>query len=108
MGLRENAKSLDELKRNIYSWILPFIVFTLILNTILQNSSMTTLSGIVNISLIVWFAISWVLVRAKQSFRFTEISNLILISIYHIIKFSEVLFVGVLVRGQESLGDFII
>ncbi len=77
MGLRENAKSLDELKRNIYSWILPFIVFTLILNTILQNSSMTTLSGIVNISLIVWFAISWVLVRAKQSFRFTEISNLI-------------------------------
>ncbi|TCN25347.1 diguanylate cyclase (GGDEF)-like protein [Mesobacillus foraminis] len=108
MGLRENVKSLDELKRNIYSWILPFIVFTLFLNTILQNSCMTTLSGIVNISLIVWFSISWVLVRAKQSFRFTEISNLILISIYHIIKFSEVLFVGVLVRGQESLGDFII
>ncbi|WP_121613650.1 hypothetical protein [Mesobacillus foraminis] len=73
MGLRENAKSLDELKRNIYSWILPLIVLTLFLNTILQKESMTTLSGIVNISLIVWFAISWVMVQAKWSFRFTDL-----------------------------------
>ncbi|HAQ07315.1 MAG TPA: GGDEF domain-containing protein [Bacillus bacterium] len=98
--------SLDELKRNVYLWILPLIILALTINTFLNNESQ--FDTIVNSTLLFWFTVSWFLLYKNVWIRFAEISNLLLISLYHVITLFEVIHNNLAKTGTGSLGDFIV
>ncbi|MCL6571651.1 MAG: GGDEF domain-containing protein [Bacillus sp. (in: Bacteria)] len=100
--------SLDELKRVIYLCVVPLVFVALILNALLQKGEVTnTLNFIVNITLIFWLVISWILLHKVRFVRFVEYSNLVLLSVYHITTFSDTIKNYMLEIGG-ALGDFIV
>lgn len=65
------------------------------------------LSFVINNTMTIWFAVSWVLVYKKQYVRFSELSNLALVSIYHVTTFFDTIF-NYMLKVGGSLGDFIV
>lgn len=86
-------------------WAIPLIVFSLLLNQFLDNSDGVGLY--IHIILILYFSISEYMLYKRYFFRFIELSNLVLISIYHIEKFHGAVY-EILNEGVTNLGDFII
>ncbi|WP_316572750.1 GGDEF domain-containing protein [Neobacillus sp. YIM B06451] len=103
-------KSLYSLKRTIYLWVVPCVLVSLFLNNYLQNNANAEyqLSSIINTVLIGWFSISWLLLYRNRAIRFVELSNLFLVTMYHIITFYDALYNVLLKPRYDSLGDFII
>jgi diguanylate cyclase (GGDEF)-like protein len=107
--MRNSDKSLEDLKRSIYLWVAPFIIFSLILNTILQNLFVEDkYEAILNSTMSIWFLISWILLYKNQFVRFAEFSNLLLISYYHVSTVYDVIHNDIVKSGGGDLGDFII
>jgi diguanylate cyclase (GGDEF)-like protein len=107
--MRKPDISLDDLKRSIYLWVVPIIIIALILNTILQNLFVDDMfDAFVNSTLTIWFLISWVLLYKNRFVVFTEYSNLLLISFYHITTLFDVIYNDIVKSGGGDLGDFII
>lgn len=101
-------ESLDELKRSVYLWVVPCIFIALILNTLMQNADAENkLNFIINSTLTVWFAISWIFLYKNSFIRFIEYSNLTLISVYHVTTFIDAVHNSLNQIGG-SLGDFIV
>jgi diguanylate cyclase (GGDEF)-like protein len=98
-------ENLDELKRTMYLWAIPLIVFSLLLNNLLDESEGTSLY--IHIILIIYFTISEFMLLKRYFFRFIELSNLLLISVYHVNIFHESI-QYILFEGAINLGDFII
>lgn len=106
--MSKQYESLADLKRSVYLWVIPCILIALILNTIMQNvDGSDKLSFVINNTMTIWFAVSWVLVYKKQFVRFSELSNLALVSIYHVTTFFDTIF-NYLLKVGGSLGDFIV
>ncbi|WP_053364837.1 GGDEF domain-containing protein [Bacillus sp. FJAT-27245] len=103
-------KSLYSLKRSIYLWVVPCVLVSLFLNNYLQNNASDEylLGSIINTVLIGWFSISWLLLYRNQAIRFIELSNLFLVTVYHIITFYDAVYNVLLTPRHDSLGDFII
>lgn len=105
----KTGKSLSDLKRSIYLWVVPFILFALTLNTILQNLFVEDkFDAIVNSTLFIWFLFSWVLLYKNRFVRFSEYSNLLLISFFHVSTVFDVIYNDMIKSGGGDLGDFII
>jgi diguanylate cyclase (GGDEF)-like protein len=101
-------ESLKELKIRIYLWVLPCIIIALISNTLLQNiDAVNKFDFTINSTLAIWFVISWFLLYKRLFVRFTELSNLALVSFYHVTTFFDAVRNYMVVSGG-SLGDFII
>jgi diguanylate cyclase (GGDEF)-like protein len=98
--------SLEELKRGIYLWILPFVIVALLFNSFLNNNGL--FDFVVNTVLIVWFLLSWIMVYHNLFIHFAEQSNLLLISLYQVSIFFEVVHNDLAKTGTGSLGDFIV
>ncbi|HYK72611.1 MAG TPA: GGDEF domain-containing protein, partial [Pseudoneobacillus sp.] len=99
-------ESTYELKRGIYLWILPLILIAIITNSITSTKTLTDL--IINNTLTIWFIISWILIYSNRFIRFAELSNLGIISLYHVITVYYIVNNVLVKTGQGSLGDFII
>ncbi len=107
--MNEPVRSLYDLKRTIYLWVLPFIFTALILNSFLQNTGgQDTVSQTMYMILAFWFLISWILLYMNSLVRFAEYSNLVLISIYHINTVFDSIFHYMLKSDGGELGDFIV
>nr|WP_263323416.1 GGDEF domain-containing protein [Neobacillus sp. Marseille-Q6967] len=101
-------ESLAELKISIYLWVIPCIVIALVSNTLLQNiDGANKFDFMINTTLSIWFAISWVLLYKRKFIRFIEYSNLALVSFYHLTTFFDSVRNYMAISGG-SLGDFII
>ncbi|RHW34850.1 GGDEF domain-containing protein [Neobacillus notoginsengisoli] len=107
--MAKQYKSLTSLKRAIYLWVIPCILVSLLLNNFLQNNANEDffISSILNTVLMAWFSVSWFMIFMNSKIRFIEISNLFLVSLYHIITFYDAVY-SVILKGHDSLGDFII
>lgn len=104
----KNFDSLKELKIRIYLWVLPCIIIALISNTLLQNiDGVNKFDLTINNILAIWFTISWFFLYKRVFVRFSEFSNLALVSFYHITTFFDAVRNYMVVSGG-SLGDFII
>lgn len=100
--------SLNELKIRIYLWVVPCIIIALISNTLLQHiDNVNKFDFKINTTLIIWFIISWLLLYKRVFVRFSEYSNLALVSFYHVTTFFDAVRNYMVVSGG-SLGDFII
>lgn len=99
-------ESVDELKRSIYLWVLPFVSLAVLINSLMNHGN--TIDLAINASLFSWFVFSWFLVFYKKGMRFGEYSNLLLISVYHIITVYEVIHSQLARTGVGDLGDFIV
>jgi diguanylate cyclase (GGDEF)-like protein len=102
--------SLDELKRMTYLWIVPFIVLaSIIYNIILPNlPSIGQFYIYISRILIAWLILSWIFLFKKRFLRFTELSNLVLISFSHLVTGYDVLY-NYMIPGKEgALGISII
>jgi diguanylate cyclase (GGDEF)-like protein len=95
--------SLDELKRNTYLWIVPFIVLALIIyNLVLPTlSSHEQFYMYISRILIVWLVLSWIFLFRKRLLRFTELSNLVLISFSHLVTGYDVIY-NYMIPGKEG------
>jgi diguanylate cyclase (GGDEF)-like protein len=101
-------ESLNDLKIRIYLWVVPCIIISLISNTLLQNSNaINKFEFTINNTLVIWFIISWFLLYKRYFVRFTEFSNLALVSFYHVTTFFDAVRNYMVISGG-SLGDFII
>lgn len=109
-SMDKQYKSLYGLKRTIYLWVVPCVLVSLCLNNYLQNNASTEylLGSVINTVLIGWFSISWFLLYRNRAIRFVELSNLILVTLYHIITFYDAVYNVLLKARHDSLGDFII
>ncbi|WML57661.1 GGDEF domain-containing protein [Neobacillus sp. PS2-9] len=106
--MSKQYESLGDLKRSVYLWVIPCILIALILNTIIQNvDASDKLSFIINNTMTIWFAVSWVLVYKKRFVRFSELSNLALVSVYHVTTFFDTIY-NYMLKINGSLGDFIV
>lgn len=104
----KNFESLNELKIRIYLWVVPCIIIALISNTLLQNiDAAYKFNFTINNTLTIWFFISWFLLYKRLFVQFTEYSNLVLVSFYHVTTFFDAVRNYMVVSGG-SLGDFII
>jgi diguanylate cyclase (GGDEF)-like protein len=99
-------QSLDDLKRGIYLWVLPFVALTALINFITTGTR--ALDLFVNGSLVLWFTLSWFWAYLKKSLRFGEYSNLMLITVYHLITVYDIIHNNLARTGSGALGDFII
>ncbi|WP_059171527.1 GGDEF domain-containing protein [Bacillus sp. FJAT-27445] len=108
--MEKQYKTLYSLKRTIYLWVVPCVLVSLFLNNYLQNnaSEQYLLASVINTALIVWFSISWLLLYKNLVIRFVELSNLLLVTVYHIITFYDAVYNVLLNERHDSLGDFII
>ncbi|WP_052352867.1 GGDEF domain-containing protein [Neobacillus dielmonensis] len=107
--MAKSIRSFAELKRHIYLWVLPILIFSLFTNSILEKLFFArSLNGIINISLIIWFIVSWILLYKRGISTIIEYSNLILISIYHVTKVASVIYYRIVQSGGGELGDFIV
>lgn len=97
--------TIAELKRSVYMWLLPIITVALVINSFLNNQSQ--FDTIINSTLIFWFSVSWVLVYLNRGILFGEYSNLLLVSIYHVLTLFDVVHNDLATTGG-SLGDFIV
>lgn len=98
--------SLEELKRGIYLWIVPFIVIALLLNRFLNINGPFDL--VLNSVLILWFLLSWMMNYLNKFIHFAEQSNILLVTIYHVSTFFDVVHNDLARTGTGSLGDFIV
>jgi diguanylate cyclase (GGDEF)-like protein len=106
--LIKNFDSLKELKIRIYLWVLPCIIIALISNTLLQNiDGVNKFDLTINNTLAIWFTISWFFLYKRVFVRFSEYSNLALVSFYHVTTFFDAVRNYMVISGG-SLGDFII
>ncbi|WP_158318804.1 GGDEF domain-containing protein [Robertmurraya kyonggiensis] len=101
--MANQVENLEELKRKIYIYASPFIIFALLLNTILDES--VGISVYANIVVLIYLSISLVLVYKRFMFRFLELSNLFLISIYLLHQFNQAVNT-ILLKQNTNLGDF--
>jgi diguanylate cyclase (GGDEF)-like protein len=102
--------SLDELKRIAYLWIVPFIILaSIIYNMILPNLySHDQFYIYISRILIAWLVLSWIFLFKKRFLRFTELSNLVLISFSHLVTLYDVIY-NYMIPGKEgALGISII
>ncbi|WP_462408633.1 GGDEF domain-containing protein [Neobacillus sp. Marseille-QA0830] len=107
--MARSLKSFAELKRLIYLWVLPILVFSLLSNSILENLLFQPkLTAIINFAMIVWFTVSWVLLVLNRFTAMVEYSNLLLISIYHVSKVATTIYYRIVQSGGGELGDFIV
>lgn len=102
----EKFESLDDLKRGIYLWVLPFVALTALINFIATGTRAFDL--LVNGGLVLWFILSWFWAYFKKSLRFGEYSNLLLITMYLLVTIYDVIHHHLAKTGAGSLGDFII
>lgn len=80
----------------------------LIINTLLQNIDISSkFDFTINTTLSIWFIICWVFIFKRCYIRFAEYSSLVLISVYQVVTFFDVVRNYIAVSGG-SLGDFII
>jgi diguanylate cyclase (GGDEF)-like protein len=100
----KKIESLDELKKTIYKWILPCLIFALLINTIMQSDSINFLNN----TLTIWFIISWIFLYKNCFIRFAEYTNLALISLYHVYTVFDMSHNYMAKIGSGSLGDFIV
>jgi diguanylate cyclase (GGDEF)-like protein len=98
-------ETIEALKRSVYLWVLPVITIALIMNSFLNNMSL--FDTVINTTLIIWFSFSWILAFINRGIRFGEYSNLLLISLYHVMTLFEVVH-NDLAKTGGSLGDFIV
>lgn len=99
-------QSLDDLKRGIYLWVLPFVALTSLINFLTTGTR--TFDLLVNGSLVLWFTLSWFWAYFKKSLRFGEYSNLLLITFYHLVTVYDIIHHDLARTGAGELGDFII
>ncbi|MCU9615019.1 GGDEF domain-containing protein [Caldibacillus lycopersici] len=103
--LKKPIENLEELKRNLYLYATPLLVFALIINNLFDKS--LPMSFYLNCILIIYFSICWVMMYKRFLFRFIELSNLFLISIFQINLFWES--VQLIILGDNTkLGDFVV
>lgn len=98
--------SLDNLKRGIYLWILPFVTLAVIINIFMSDGR--TFDVLVNGAALIWFIFSWFWAYLRKGLQFGEFSNLLLVSIYLIMVFYDVIHNNLARTGTGSLGDFIV
>ncbi|OCA89334.1 hypothetical protein A8F94_23560 [Bacillus sp. FJAT-27225] len=108
--MKNQYETFSSLKRTIYLWVIPCILISLLFNNYLQNTSSSDhiVGTVTNTVLIIWFSISWVLLFKNLQLRFVELSNVLLVSLYHVIIFYDSVDKVILKAGENSLGDFII
>lgn len=98
--------SLEELKRGIYLWVLPFVTLATLINGLINSENL--FDGTINAILFIWFTLSWFWAYFKRGLRFGEYSNLLLISLYLMATIFDVIYFELAKYGTGSLGDFII
>jgi diguanylate cyclase (GGDEF)-like protein len=98
--------SLDELKRRVYLWIVPFIVLALIIFNLIEPGLSSNELFYIYISriLIVWNITSWILLFKNRFMRFAELSNLILVSFAHIVTVFDAVFYYMIPGKEGALG----
>ncbi|CEG25337.1 GGDEF domain-containing protein [Bacillus sp. B-jedd] len=107
--MAKQYQTLKSLKRAVYLWVVPCVLVSLLLNNYLQNNANEdyVIGFVTNVVLIGWFSFSWLLLYKNRAIRFIEISNLFLVGLYHVITFFDAVY-NVILKGHDSLGDFII
>lgn len=98
-----HIENLDELKRKIYLFAAPLLVLTIFLNNLLDYYEAT--SYYLGITLLFYFSFSWIMIYKRWYFRFIEISNLFLVSLYQLNQYYQSVQIN-LVEGNYTLGDF--
>ncbi|WP_170972122.1 GGDEF domain-containing protein [Bacillus yapensis] len=101
--MAQQVENLEELKRKLYLFAVPFLIFALIMNNLFDAS--VGVGFYVDFLLILYFSIGWILIYKRILFRFVELSNLVFVSIHQITQFHQ----GVhenLIAKNESIGDF--
>ncbi|WP_052353823.1 GGDEF domain-containing protein [Neobacillus jeddahensis] len=101
-------ESLHELKRSVYLWVTPCIFLALSLNILIQGGfEEDKLSFIIDNILAVWLVVSWFLFYKNLHIRLSEYVSLLIVSVYHVSTFFDVVHYYLLKSGG-SLGDFIV
>jgi diguanylate cyclase (GGDEF)-like protein len=103
IDMLSKLSSLDELKRTTYLWIVPFVVLALtIYNMILPNlTSHEQFYIYISRIMIAWLVLSWIFLFKKRFLRFTELSNLVLISFSHLVTGYDVIY-NYMIPGKEG------
>lgn len=90
----------EQLKRKFYILIFPVIIFSSAFSYIFFLDPTKTYDPILLPVFIISYSAGWILLILNRGFKFVEIMNLILIGVFHILKFQEVV-VERIVQNQE-------
>ncbi|WP_449620900.1 GGDEF domain-containing protein [Robertmurraya sp. Marseille-Q9965] len=103
--MANQVENLEDLKRKIYIYATPFIIFALLINTLLDEP--VGIGVYANSVVFIYLSISLVLIYKRIMFRFIELSNLFLISLYLLHQFGQAIYT-ILLKKNTNLGDFTI
>lgn len=100
-----HIESLDELKRKIYLFTAPLIILALFLNNLTEYYAV--ISYYLSVTLAFYLIFSWIMIYKRWYFRFIELSNLFLVSLYQLNQYYQSVQVN-LVERNDSISDFVI
>ncbi|AOM84464.1 GGDEF domain-containing protein [Salisediminibacterium beveridgei] len=99
-----NLNQFEQLKRKFYILIFPVIIFSSAFSYIFFLDPTKTYDPILLPVLIIAYSAGWILLILNRGFNFVEIMNLILIGVFHILKFQEVVVERIVQNQELSIG----
>ncbi|WP_088104058.1 hypothetical protein [Halalkalibacter urbisdiaboli] len=88
---------LEELKRKLYLFTLPIIIVALV-SSFFYYEEHDPFNSIVLPLLTLTYSISWFLVYYRKWFKYVELVNLFLISMIHLLKNYEIVYVEMAIK----------
>lgn len=104
--MEQEKRNFTEMKRRVYQVVLPILALALGLNTVLQAE--LPLNLYTNLSILGGVVVCWFLLLTRFPFLLIEWFMLTLSGLYLLSMLIQALYIGMLEKGEASLGDFII
>ncbi|MET3574507.1 GGDEF domain-containing protein [Bhargavaea ullalensis] len=102
----QERRHFTEMKRRVYLLVLPALALALGMNTVLQAE--LPLNLYTNLAVLAGVIICWFLLLTRFPFLILEWLLLTLAGLYLLSMLLQALYIGMLEKGENSLGDFII
>lgn len=97
-------KQFEQIKRRIYIIIFPVIIVSSALSYFFFMDPMKVYDPILLPVLIVAYSLIWLLLIMNKGYKFVENTNLILMGVFHVLKFQEVLVERIVQNQEPSIG----
>lgn len=94
----------EELKRKLYLWTLPILIIALISSLFFWRYE-DNLNKISLPLLVIGFSVSWIFIFIRKHFRYIELFNVIIISVLHLLKSYEIVYIRLLIEEQQNTGN---
>ncbi|MDL4842215.1 GGDEF domain-containing protein [Aquibacillus rhizosphaerae] len=102
--MNKRLNKFEEFKRKLYLFVLPLLIISSLISLLYIDES-ESLNTIILPLLASGFCVSLILIYTRKGFRYVELANLLLISLFHLLKVFEIVSLNMVTQEEVTTGN---